>query len=205
MRAAPGRNSRKSPSCFAPSSAEMKLTPVTLPPGRLRLATRPSLTGSPPVTKTIGTVVVAALAARAEGVLPTITATCRRSKVRHQSRQPIRLTSAERYSIATFWPSTKPVSFRPWRNAATRCGDVSRAIALRRNPTTGIAGCCARAASGHAAAAPPSVGQQFSSSDGDCHTPLPREVRRGNDTTPPACSLHVREGGDAAAFRLGPQ
>jgi hypothetical protein len=25
-----------------------------------------------------------------------------------------------------------------------------------RNPTTGIAGCCARAASGHAAAAPPS-------------------------------------------------
>jgi hypothetical protein len=27
---------------------------------------------------------------------------------------------------------------------------------LCRNPTTGIAGCCARAASGHAAAAPPS-------------------------------------------------
>jgi hypothetical protein len=27
---------------------------------------------------------------------------------------------------------------------------------LRRNPTTGIAGCCARAASGHVAAAPPS-------------------------------------------------
>ena len=27
--------------------------------------------------------------------------------------------------------------------------------ALCRNPTTGIAGCCARAASGHAAAAPP--------------------------------------------------
>jgi hypothetical protein len=25
-----------------------------------------------------------------------------------------------------------------------------------QNPTTGIAGCCARAASGHAAAAPPS-------------------------------------------------
>ena len=48
--------------------AEMKLTPVTLPPGRLRLATRPSLTGSPPVAKTIGIVVVAALAASAEGV-----------------------------------------------------------------------------------------------------------------------------------------
>ena len=42
---------------------------------------------------------------------------------------------------------------RPWRNAATRC---TRADPLLRNPITGIAGCCARAASGHAAAAPPS-------------------------------------------------
>src|SRR5215469_5609753 len=29
--------------------------------------------------------------------------------------------------------------------------------------------------------------QQFPPSDGDCHTPLPREVRKGNDTTPRAC------------------
>src|SRR5262249_19716694 len=42
-----------------------KLTPVALPPGRARLATRPSLTGSVPTPKTIGIVVVAALAARA--------------------------------------------------------------------------------------------------------------------------------------------
>src|SRR5262249_3206440 len=35
--------------------------------------------------------------------------------------------------------------------------------------------------------------QQFPPSDGDCHTPLPCEVRRkDNDTTPPACSLHDR-------------
>ena len=39
--------------------------PVTLPPGRLRLATRPCLTGSAPLAKTIGIVVVAALAASA--------------------------------------------------------------------------------------------------------------------------------------------
>ena len=38
---------------------------MTLPPGRLRLATRPALTGSPPTVKTIGMVVVAALAASA--------------------------------------------------------------------------------------------------------------------------------------------
>jgi len=41
-------------------------------------------------------------------------------------------------------------------------------------------------------------GQQFPPSDGDCHTPLPREVRKGKNTARSACSLHVREGGDAA-------
>ena len=40
--------------------------PVALPPGRLRLATRPSLTGSSPLVKTMGMVEVAALAARAD-------------------------------------------------------------------------------------------------------------------------------------------
>src|SRR6516165_1933628 len=44
--------------------------------------------------------------------------------------------------------------------------------------------------------------QQFPSSDGDCHTPLPREVRKGNDSTPRAYSLAVRGGQDAGCFRL---
>ena len=30
-------------------------------------------------------------------------------------------------------------------------------------------------------------GQQIPPSDGDCHTPLPREVRKRKDTTPPVC------------------
>jgi hypothetical protein len=38
--------------------------PVRLPSGRLRLVTRPDLTGSVPTRKTIGTVVVAAFAGR---------------------------------------------------------------------------------------------------------------------------------------------
>jgi hypothetical protein len=38
----------------------MKLIPVRLPPGRARLATKPSPTGSSPETKTMGIVVVAA-------------------------------------------------------------------------------------------------------------------------------------------------
>src|SRR5262249_47997880 len=36
--------------------------------------------------------------------------------------------------------------------------------------------------------------QQFPSSDGDCHTPLPREARKGNGTTPRACSLAIQGG-----------
>jgi hypothetical protein len=57
------------------------VTPVTLPPGRLRLATRPIFTGSVPAVNTIGIVVVAALAASAEAVPPVaaITAILRRT------------------------------------------------------------------------------------------------------------------------------
>src|SRR5262249_39977383 len=67
-----GSNSCSNPSRFASKSLVKKLTPVTLPPGRLRLATRPNLTGSVPLANTIGIVVVAALAASAAGELVTM-------------------------------------------------------------------------------------------------------------------------------------
>src|SRR5262249_60973688 len=44
-------------------------------------------------------------------------------------------------------------------------------------------------------------GQQLPPSDGDCHAPLPREVRERKDTTPWACSLHVQGGQNAGCFR----
>ena len=54
---------------------------MTLPPGRFKLMTRLSSTGSPPIVNTIGMIFVAALAASAEVVEPAVasTATCRRS------------------------------------------------------------------------------------------------------------------------------
>src|SRR5262249_28746767 len=64
-----GTSSRSSPSRFDASSAIRLLTPVTLPPGRFKLATRPNLIGSFPVVNTIGTVEVAAFAASAAGVV----------------------------------------------------------------------------------------------------------------------------------------
>src|SRR5262245_5911297 len=53
-------------------------------------------------------------------------------------------------------PAGQPISLRPLRKAATRDADASREPGLTR-PMTGTAGCCARAATGHAAAPPSSV------------------------------------------------
>jgi hypothetical protein len=58
-----GSNSRSNCNCFGASSFAKVAMPVRFPPGRLRLATRPNATGSPPVPKTIGMVAVAAFAA----------------------------------------------------------------------------------------------------------------------------------------------
>src|SRR5215472_7929681 len=48
MMVAVGTSSRSTSSCFGPSSTVRVDTPVRLPPGRFRLATSPSATGSPP-------------------------------------------------------------------------------------------------------------------------------------------------------------
>src|SRR5262249_14341782 len=69
IRVARGTISCNTPSRLAPSSDAMKLMPVIFPPGWLRLATMPAFTGSVPAEKTIGIVVVAAFAARADAVL----------------------------------------------------------------------------------------------------------------------------------------
>ena len=60
-----GTSSCSNSSRFGATSTFNWVMPVTLPPGRLRLATRSSGTGSLPISKTIGMVVVAAFAAMA--------------------------------------------------------------------------------------------------------------------------------------------
>src|SRR5215831_18502298 len=63
---------------FAPNASVARFAPVTFPPGRLRLAIRPSFTASEPPAKTIGIVEVAAFAASVDTSPPiaAITATC---------------------------------------------------------------------------------------------------------------------------------
>jgi hypothetical protein len=82
MRSAPGSSSCRTASRFAVNSVFMLLMPVTLPPGRLRLATRPIWTGQVRPVKTIGIVDVAALAATAAGVLDAATMTATRRRTR---------------------------------------------------------------------------------------------------------------------------
>src|SRR5262249_20695865 len=75
-----GTNSRRSSSRFAVNSPLTRLTPVRLPPGWARLATRPVRTGSSEMRNTMGMLVVAPFAGRAAGGFTAITATRRRTK-----------------------------------------------------------------------------------------------------------------------------
>ena len=75
-----GISSCNIPSRLAIRSVTVKTTPVRLPPGLLRLATRPVLTGSKPVVKTVGIVPIVALAACTAMPFATITATRRRTR-----------------------------------------------------------------------------------------------------------------------------
>ena len=133
-----------------PSPPARKLAPVTLPPGRFRLATRPSLTGSSPVAKTIGIVAVASLAARAAGKpLAQMTRAGRRTSST-ASAGDRSLTIRPRNSRATFRPSTKPVSRKPSRIASISCGLASADAGLSRTPPP-----AAVAARARRSAAPP--------------------------------------------------
>src|SRR5438128_2648166 len=129
-RAARGTNSCKSPSRFAPSSPLMELTPVTLPPGRLRLATRPVWTGSPPPLKTIGMVEVADLAADAAAVLPT-------ERIAHLSRDYCTAgfrSAYDRFGVirdrSIYCPRSRHVRFAP------NCCRIDAARDLTRSAKT---------------------------------------------------------------------
>src|SRR5215469_9130544 len=156
IRVAPGRSSRSNSSRLGTSSVPIRVTPVTLPSGRPRLGTKPAPTGSEAVTNTIGIVFVAASAARTatSGAPALMTATLRLTRSAAIAGSRSNWPSAQRYSMVTLRPSAKPVSPRPRWNPAMRSVHCA-ADTPCSTPITGIAGCCARAASGHAAAAPP--------------------------------------------------
>ena len=67
-----GTSSRNKPNRFGSNRLVSKVIPVAFPPGRLKLATNPSFTGSPPIVNIIGIVEVAAAAANTAGSPPVV-------------------------------------------------------------------------------------------------------------------------------------
>ena len=103
------------------SSGDKLEMPVTLPPGRARLATRPKATGSAELVITIGMVVVAFFAANADvDPVTTIRSTLRRTKSAASSGRRSFFCSANRYSKAIFFPSIHPSLLSSCRNASAR-------------------------------------------------------------------------------------
>src|SRR5262249_35852809 len=156
--------------------------------------TRPSATGSEPVPKTIGMLEVAAVAASAPAVLAgaAITPTPRWVRSAAQSRNRSSPPPAPRDSNATVPPPTAPAfppnlcGMPPGFDARLRRTGCEKPDHRHR--------CLLRPRRDRPRSRAAECDQQFPSSDGDCHTPLPREVRRGNDTTPRAYSLAVQGG-----------
>ena len=131
----------------------MKLKPVTLPPGRARLATSPDLTGSATRITTIGKVTVAFLAASAAGVLiATITSTLSRTSSSANPASSSLRPAALRNSMSMLVPSTCPSSRSRSRNVSSSPGCRSCASTPMR---WGGSSFSAAEPSGHAAAAPP--------------------------------------------------
>jgi hypothetical protein len=121
----PGTTSRKSSSRFPARSVNWTDRPVTLPPGRARLATSPLPTGSAAAPKTIGMTDVACFAARtgsAECVQMTSTLS-RTNSATMSAKRSVR-PAAQRYSITTVRPSIQPSS----RSRCTKASVDSRGI-----------------------------------------------------------------------------
>src|SRR5262249_1751494 len=99
MRETPGSSASSSTSLATCSGETSKVTPVTLPPGRAKVFTRPSSTGVVAPTTTIGMLWVAWRAANALGVPPatirfTLASTSSAASGWSRSYRP----SAQRYS-----------------------------------------------------------------------------------------------------------
>src|SRR5262245_18012212 len=153
----PGTTSRKISTRLEAVSGSWPDRPVTLPPGRARLATRPAPTGSFAAAITIGMTDVACFAAMTAGVVgATMISTLSRANSAAISAKRSLRPSAQRYSIAMLRFSIHPSWCRRCTKTATRWLST-KGVVEPRNPMVGsLPGCCARAASGHAQAVPPS-------------------------------------------------
>src|SRR5262245_34055983 len=155
MTEALGTTSRKICSRFDASALVSKLTPVQLPPGRFKLATKPSLTGSPPEdNRNYGSSCFRCESGRAAAGRDQDGETSAGKFGGHRG-QPI----ISAVGPAIFDGDIFAFDITDFPQSPTERGQEAIHTACEaplRKPITGMAGCCALAASGHAAAAPPS-------------------------------------------------
>ena len=155
-----GKRSFSSSSCLGAISPARFAMPVTLPPGRPRLATAPLPTGSETSVNTMGMMEVAAFAASVPGVaLVTITSTfSATSSAASAGMRSLRL-SACRYSMTRFLPSTQPSAASRLRKAVSRIGKASLGWSRPMRRT----GCVCARAHGETAAAPTAISANIDS------------------------------------------
>ena len=154
-RVAAGNSSRKSPNRLAANSAEKKLMPVALPPGRARLATRPSShrVGGETEDDRSGRGCSLGRECRRRGSGAAITDTRRRTRSATNSGNRSYRLPADRI----FDRDVLAQNVAAFTKALMELGQAGRPFGMTsRNPITGIAGCCACATSGQVAATLPS-------------------------------------------------
>jgi hypothetical protein len=158
-RLSPGAISESSSSHLPPSEASKLAKPVVFPLGRSSRGTMPLATGSLRPTKTIGIVRVSRWRAAVAGVelAARMMSGCKPTNSCASAR--IRLVSPpHRRAIRTLRPSVQPKSESACVNAERRSfPSGSFSSNPMSTPMRGTPLCCARAASGHAAAPPRTV------------------------------------------------
>jgi len=118
----------------------------------------PVATGSPMIADTIGMTAVACFAATTGGVAyVTMTSTLSLTNSAAISAKRSPRPSAQRYSIARLRPSTQPSSCSRCTKAATHRFMVEGVLVPKKPIVGSFPTCCARAASGHVVAAPPTT------------------------------------------------
>src|ERR1700730_5950966 len=144
---------------FPPSAGSLIMKPVMLPPGCAIFAAKPLPTGSDTPVNTMGIVLVSRARAAITGVVTPKIALGRRptspfAKVLILSASP----ALQRSSIRRLLPSVHPSFESAPRNTASQdCATRSLCALPTSTPISRTrSGCCARAASGHAAAPPSS-------------------------------------------------
>src|SRR5215831_4809328 len=157
-RVTPGAMSRISSSHFPLMPYSIDVKPVALPPGCARLSTKPAPTGSRVSANTIGTVRVSlsngpATAPPLARMTSGASASSSAAYWRMRSASP----APQRASMRTLPGTVQPACRSPCTNAPMRaCPSASSAVVDMSTPTRRVPLCCARAACGYDAAAPPS-------------------------------------------------